>query len=100
VLGQSGLHSPRGEHSRRVGQTLDASADFANLGGGFEDVDAVAREEDGDGGAEASEARADYDDLRMVSIEELGRVSLGDIRSTCSPHSARASEGPEVSKVP
>jgi hypothetical protein len=37
---------------------LDSSADFADFAGNFEDVDAVAGEEDGDCGSKATEAGA------------------------------------------
>ena len=66
VFGEGGLHAPCCEHARAVGQALDAGAYFANLGGGFEDVDGVAGEEDGDCGAEAAEACADYYDLWVL----------------------------------
>lgn len=69
------LHAPSEEHARRVGQDLDACADFADLGCGLEDGDCVAGEEGGDGGTEAAEAGADYEDLggvvRMGGLEWL-----------------------------
>jgi hypothetical protein len=42
---------------------LDAGADFTDLACGFEDLDAVAGEQEGDGGADATETGADDDDL-------------------------------------
>lgn len=51
------------EHSRAVGQDLDAGAYFADFVRRFEDVYVVSGEKAGYGGAEAGEAGADDDDL-------------------------------------
>ena len=42
---------------------MDPGSDFTDFACCFEDLDAVAGEQEGDGGADATEAGADDDDL-------------------------------------
>lgn len=70
---EGGLEAPGLQDARRVGEALDAGADLGDLRGGFEDVDGVAGEEEGDGGAEAGEAGADDCDLFWGMLDFWGR---------------------------
>lgn len=63
------LQAPSDEDSGAVGQTLDASAYFANFERGLKDMHVVAGEEGGDGGAEASEACSDDYDLCIRELK-------------------------------
>jgi hypothetical protein len=63
---------------------LDSSADFADFTGDFEDVDAVAGEEDGDCGSKATEAGANNYYLivlvRFVWIENMVETYIKSTR--------------------
>jgi hypothetical protein len=54
ILVQGFFQAPGLQHAAAVGEDLDAGADFADFACGFEDEDAVAGEEEGDGGADAA----------------------------------------------